>query len=197
MKNAFFSTMAVMVFGGATLCGCSSATQDAQVAKQSSAQAAFISTSAGASKEALPRDPKIDSYVAAMRTDLSDGKVRTINSVMKLSADEAKVFWPIYSEYESELFDLGDQRVNWIRRFAAVQKSGVIPPTEATSLAEGYFKFEQQQMELKRKYFDIIASELSPVRGAQFIQIEHRVGTIVDLAIASELPLIKASSTLP
>ena len=128
-----------------------------------------------------------------MRADLSDGKIRIINKVMNLSNDEAKVFWPIYQEYESELFDLGDQRVELIRRFAAAQNSGKLESRDATELADAYFKFEQQQIDLQKQYHGIIAKELSPVRAAQFAQIEHRVGTIVDLSIAAELPLIQAA----
>jgi hypothetical protein len=34
-----------------------------------------------------------------------------------------------------------------------------------------------------------IAKEVSPLRAAQFLQIEHRTNTVIDLVIASELPL--------
>jgi len=145
----------------------------------------------------LPRNALIDAYVGAMRADLSDGKLQIIGSVMKLTNDEAKVFWPIYEDYESELFDLGDQRVDLIRRFAAAQKSGRLGPREATELADGYFKFEQQRLDLLKKYHGMIAKELSPLRGAQFTQIEHRVGTIIDLSIAAEIPLIQAPTSAP
>ena len=41
-----------------------------------------------------------------MRDDLSRGKVEIITDVMHLNANEAKVFWPIYQDYETELFAL-------------------------------------------------------------------------------------------
>ena len=139
----------------------------------------------------------IDAYVAVMRADLSDGKLQIIDSVMHLSNDEAKVFWPIYQDYESELFDLGDQRIVLMRRFAAAQKAGKLDARDATELADGYFKFEQARLDLQKKYHGIIAKDLSPVRAAQFTQIEHRVGTIIDLAIAAEMPLIQGAPAAP
>jgi hypothetical protein len=139
----------------------------------------------------------IDAYVDAMRADLSDGKIQIIGSVMSLSNDEAKVFWPLYQEYESELFELGDQRVELIRRFAATQRAGKLEQREAAELVEGYFKFEQQRLDLLKKYQGAIATALSPTRAAQFTQIEHRVGTIVELSIAAEMPLIQASPGVP
>jgi hypothetical protein len=186
MKPSSLNTIVATVLGAATLCGCAS-----------NAPKTPAPTPAIATKPALSRDPVIDAYVGAMRADLSDGKVQTINSVMKLSDDEAKLFWPIYEEYESELFDLGDQRVALIRRFAAAQGSGQLAQGDATTLADDYFNFEQQQLDLKKKYHGIIAKELSPVRAAQFAQIEHRVGTIIDLMIAAELPLIQSSAGAP
>src|SRR3954462_15723234 len=56
-------------------------------------------------------------YLDAARADLSKGKVRIINKVMNLSPDEAQKFWPLYHDYEEELFALGDQRLELTRRF--------------------------------------------------------------------------------
>ena len=179
MKASYLNTIVMTVLGAAMFCGCASDSQ-----KSSTAAAAPTQTR-------LPRDPVIDAYVGAMRADLSDGKIQIIGSVMNLGNEEAKVFWPIYQDYESELFDLGDQRVDLIRRFAAAQRSGKLEQSEATELANGYFKFEEQRLELLKKYHGIIAKELSPVRAAQFTQIEHRVGTIIDLSSAAGLPLIQ------
>jgi hypothetical protein len=141
---------------------------------------------------ALPQSDLVDKYVHSLRADLSRGKVQIFNDVMKLSASESATFWPIYQDYESELFDLGDKRVELIRRFAADQRDGKLSSDEAASLASGYFDFESQRVALLKKYYDIIAKDLSPVRAAQFTQIEHRVGTVVDLMIAAEMPLIRA-----
>jgi hypothetical protein len=142
-----------------------------------------------------PRSDAVDAYVHALRADLSRGKVDIINEVMRLTPAESAKFWPVYQEYESELFELGEKRVELIRRFAAVQAKGNISQDEASTLADGYFDFEGQRVALVKKYYGILAQELSPVRAAQFTQIEHRVGTVVDLMIASEVPLIRVEGT--
>lgn len=140
---------------------------------------------------APPANAKADAYLAQMRGELSRGKVKLINDVMRLNADESAKFWPIYEEYESDLFELGDKRVELIKRFAASQSAGKLSDAEASTLADGYFDFESKRVELTKKYYDEIAKELSPVRAAQFTQIEHRVGTVVDLMIAADVPLIR------
>jgi hypothetical protein len=40
-----------------------------------------------------------------------------------------------------------------------------------------------------------VSKELSPVRAAQFAQIEHRVSTAIDLLLAAQTPLVRHEST--
>src|SRR4051794_11515338 len=42
-------------------------------------------------------------YLDSARSNISKGKVDSINQVMKLTPAEAETFWPIYHEYEKEL----------------------------------------------------------------------------------------------
>jgi hypothetical protein len=135
----------------------------------------------------------VDTYVHSLRADLSRGKTQIICDVMHLSADEAALFWPIYQEYETELFELGDKRVELIRQFGDAQRAGKLAPDEASALTDGYFEFETARVALTKRYCDQISKEMSPVRAAQFTQIEHRVGTVVDLIIAANVPLIRTS----
>jgi hypothetical protein len=143
-------------------------------------------------KPLAPDDP-VRAYVDAMRDDLSHGKVDTITRMMHLSAAESAVFWPIYQDYETELFALGDQRVELIRQFIAWQQSEVPDANRASELADGYFHLEAARLDLTKKYHATIAKELSPLRAAQFTQVEHRAGTVIDLLIASQMPLIKGA----
>jgi hypothetical protein len=165
-------------------CGCASS-QDAQPAPK---EQPAVKSSATISP--MPRNEALDAYVKSMRDDLSRGKVGIITEVMQLNSEEAKVFWPIYQDYESELFELGDHRVQAIRQFATDIHDHRLTDSEAGRLANEYFDYEAKRLELLKRYHGLISEKLSPVRAAQFTQIEHRVGTIVDLLIAAEIPLL-------
>jgi hypothetical protein len=140
------------------------------------------------------RADRVYSYVDDVRADLSDGKASLINQVMRLNKEESAIFWPVYHDYEEELFALGDQRVELLRGFAKAQLDGGMSDATATTLADDWFRFETQRLGLIRKYHQQISKELSPLRAAQFTQVEHRVGTVVDLMIASDTPLIQGST---
>lgn len=168
--------------------GCASS-QDATATPDSTPVAKSSTPSAAA-----PKNDAVSAYVNSMRDDLSRGKVGIINDVMQLNVEEAKAFWPIYEEYESELFELGDQRVAAIRQFANDIKDHRLDNTEAGKLSDEYFAYEAKRIELLKKYHGEISKQLSPVRAAQFAQIEHRMATIVDLVIASEIPLLSGAT---
>lgn len=159
------------------------------VAQDSTQAVAALSV---ASAEApLPRDRVLDAYVHSMRDDLSRDKAALISSLMRLSAEEASVFWPIYRQYEKEMFQVGDLRVDALRRFATDYQAGTLDSAQASRLSAAFYAFEAARLDLLRCYDKVIAERLSPARAAQFTQIEYRIGTVIDLLIASELPLIQ------
>jgi hypothetical protein len=136
-------------------------------------------------------DDLVHLYVDDIRADLSDGKIEIINQVMKLTDEEDKVFWPIYDDYEQELFALGDKRLDLMGQFVTAQNNHTLSDAQAAELTASYFQFEQDRLDLVRKYNAILSKELSPIRAAQFAQIEHRISTVIDLMIASQMPLIQ------
>ena len=53
------------------------------------------------------------------------------------------------------------------------------------------FELEKRRTKLKKKYFKKFEKAVSAVVAAKFIQIENQINLLVDLQIASELPLIE------
>jgi hypothetical protein len=124
------------------------------------------------------------------RSDMSAAKKETIIAALKLNEDEAKVFWPIYREYEAEFAKIGDERVALIEKYVAALRSGKMDDKTADEITQKSFECYQKRFDLWKKYHAKIAKALSPVRAAEFLQLEHQVSLLIDLGIASELPLI-------
>lgn len=143
----------------------------------------------------LPRDEQLHAYVMEMREDVSAGKVRLFNEVMELTPAEAQVFWPLYTEYEKELYALNDRRVDVIHHLNLIQNNGGLTNDDASKLGAEYFTYQSSRMALLQKYYDLMHKQLSPIRAAQFAQIEHRVNTMIDLLIASELPMVRGQTS--
>jgi len=142
------------------------------------------------------QEDHVRDYIDAVRIELFDGKVGLISGVMKLSNEEAEVFWPIYYEYELELFEIGDRRVDLIERFVTAHQAKILNDREARKMAAEWLKQGTDRLVLLKKYHELIANELSMLHAIQFLQIEHRVNTVIDLMIASELPLFRYGEVL-
>ena len=131
----------------------------------------------------------VDDYLDLVRTEIKKQRAQLVGQGMNLSADEAVVFWPIYKEYEHESTKLGDQRIALIRDFS--NHFDNMAEDKARELAEMALSIEEQRTALKRKYFDRFSEAMSAITAARFLQVDNQVGMLIDLKIASELPLIK------
>ena len=148
-------------------------------------------------------DTSFRSYVELLRADLKTGKVAIYNHVMELGDTEAKIFWPVYQQYETELFALGDRRLVLIKKFANAYNNQTLDNTTAKKLTKDWFAYQEDRIKLWKKYQRRIERKLNATRAAQFLQIENRINALLDLMIASEIPLIdpaagaKAVATKP
>ena len=137
-----------------------------------------------------PRDA-VELYLDQMRLDIYRGKADLYNEVMNLSEDENDIFWEIYREYEAEYFAIGDRRVALLQEFVERTRTGTLDDAAASRIGGGLLDERAQMSALMRTYFDRISAELSPTRAVQFLQIEHRAAMVVDLVVASEIPLAR------
>jgi hypothetical protein len=133
-------------------------------------------------------------YVQLLRSDMNSIKVDLINSIMKLSADDAKKFWPVYQEYENELSKLAINRTELVAEFVQAHKDGSFDNEKAKDIAKRWFKNQRDKLDLLEKYHGKIQEALSPVQAGQFLQIENQLGLFVDVAIASEMPTVEAKA---
>ncbi|HOX55266.1 MAG TPA: hypothetical protein P5205_02010 [Candidatus Paceibacterota bacterium] len=134
-------------------------------------------------------------YFEVLRSDFNAAKIRTINQAMKLTSPEAEVFWPIYRDYEKELARVGDEKLALIREFAAHYQKGSLNDQNAKPMAAKWLKNVQSRLDLWTKYHKKISATVSPMRAAQFLQVENQMALFVDIGIASEMPQI--TPTLP
>jgi hypothetical protein len=129
-------------------------------------------------------------YLQLMRSDVNSAKVDIINSIMKLDAEDAKKFWPIYRAYENELGNLAINRAELIEEFVQAHKEGTLDNPKAKEMAKSWFKSQRARLNLLEKYHKKIQKVLSPVQAGQFLQIENQMGLFIDVAIASEMPVV-------
>ena len=127
-----------------------------------------------------------------MRSDIRQQKAQIMGSVLKLDVDEAAKFWPIYSEYDAEATKLNNQRLANIQEYARNYEQ--MTDAKADELIQNALAYRKQRAELLAKYYGRVKAALGSVQAARFLQIEDQMLMIIDLQIASALPIVKPGS---
>jgi len=155
-----------------------------------SAQAPAKSKPAGLGKapEESNQDLNIRAYIELLRTDVQKAKAQVMGDVMQLDADQATKFWPIYKKFETDFAATGDKVTGLIKDYAANYDN--MTDTVADNLATRLLDLEQERNALKRKYYAQFKAALDPITAARFLQVENQLEKLVDLQIASSLPVI-------
>jgi len=146
---------------------------------------------ASSSHQQAPTNPdEARAYLEVLRSDFNADKIRVLNQVMKLNAAEADKFWPIYRNYEKDLAVVGDRKLALIQEFMAHQRAGTLDDQNSKEMAVQWLQNSQDRLDLWKKYHQQISDAVSPVRAAQFLQVENQMAIFVDLNIASEMPVV-------
>jgi hypothetical protein len=132
----------------------------------------------------------IYNYLQLLRSDVNSVKVELVTSIMKLSAENAKKFWPIYRDYENELGKLAIDRAELVSEFVRSHENGSFDELKAKDMARRWFKSQRSRLDLLEKYHRKIEKALTSVQAGQFLQIENQIGLFADLTIASEMPAV-------
>ncbi len=150
---------------------------------------ALLGAVAPAAQDAAVND-NLYNYLQLLRSDVNSLKVELVNKIMKLSAEDAKKFWPIYREYENELGKLAINRAELVSEFVQSHKDGTFDNEKAQDIAKRWFKSQRARLDLLEKYHGKIEKALTPVQAGQFLQIENQIGLFIDVTIASEMPTV-------
>lgn len=134
----------------------------------------------------------IQEYVELMRTNVRDQKAEIMGSVMLLNIDDAAKFWPIYSEYDAELTKVNNLRVHNITEYA--ENYSQMTDQKADELIQSTFDYQKQRAEVLAKYYARVKEALGAVTAARFLMVEHQLLLIIDLQIASSLPIVGEGS---
>lgn len=135
------------------------------------------------------QDLNIRAYIELLRSDLRGQKVAIVSEVMSLTEDEAVKFWPVYQEFQGEIAKLTDRKLAGIKEYAVnFEKMTDAKAKELTDLA---LQLESDRVAVKKKYIDKMRQSLHAKTVARFLQVENQIQFLMDLQIASSLPVVQ------
>ena len=132
--------------------------------------------------------PISDADIQLLRQDLQEIKNQIINDTMKFSEKEAAAFWPVYKEYAASQHSIAQKRLEIITEYA--QNLDKMNDDKARELTHRLFGVEEETQAARKEFFPRFEKALGAKRAAQFCQVDSRLTLMVNLQLASEIPLI-------
>ena len=146
-------------------------------------------TPAAAPADAAKTRESIDKAVDDMRKDARATKADILGKTLALDTAQAAAFWPVYKQYEAELATVNNERVAIIQDLGEHLSS--LNDAKAAGLIDRQLANQEKRLALVRKYKDELLKVLPAKTVARFLQVDSRLNILLDLAAASEIPLVK------
>lgn len=110
---------------------------------------------------------------------------------MGLTQTEAKGFWPIYEDYQTDLQEINRKIRRLLKSYAADYRNKSLTDERARILTEKFLSIEQAEAKLKGSYVPKLNMVLSAKKVARYLQIENKIRAIIKYDLAAEVPLVK------
>jgi hypothetical protein len=142
---------------------------------------------------AQSKELNTQAYIQLLRKDLRANRELIVKEAMQLNEQQASVFWPIYKEYAGEQTKLGDEKQAIVTDYA--QHFLTMSNEKADELALRVMQLDEKRMALREKYYGIMKKSLPAIVVVRFFQVESQLQLIIDLQIASSLPIIEEADS--
>ena len=131
---------------------------------------------------------EVEKDLALLRRNLRSEKKQIIAMNLSLTDTEATKFWPLYDQYADEMRKHNDEFYAVIKDYAANQKT--LTDAQALSMIKRWSAIQVETAKTRQKYVDLIEKALPGRKAALFFQIDRRIYALMDLQVASEIPLV-------
>jgi len=130
-----------------------------------------------------------DANVQLMRQDLRSKRKQLVAANLPLTDTEVTKFWPLYDKYIAETVKVNDDRYSMIKQYA--QGYETLTQAQAADYIRRWLALDQRNTELRLKYIPEFEKVISNKKTATLFQIDRRVGMMIELQLASEIPLVQ------
>jgi len=138
---------------------------------------------------ATKSESALDQYVQLLRRDIRSQVKQLIAANLKLTDTEATKFWPVYHRYTTDRVKINDQRYALIKEWA--DHWGTMTNDQALSLAKRSGALDEQIAQLRTMYLPTFGQVVPGTKVATFFQLDRRIQELIDLQLASQLPLVQ------
>ena len=133
------------------------------------------------------KDDSLDLLLSTIRAN----RRALVEVNLKLTAEEAAKFWPLYEQYQKELNVQGDRISALVKEY--IENFASLTDETALRLIGDYLDAESKRLEIRRNYLPQFGKILPGRTVARFYQIENKIDAVLRYDLASTIPVVDDS----
>jgi hypothetical protein len=128
-------------------------------------------------------------YIEGLKKDVGGTFKEIVKENLKLTEDEAKIFWPLFDEYMAARSPIFEGRVAITEEY--MLNYYALDDATAKDLINKSVKSNQDLLDLRKEYLNKMFEQLPAPLVGKFFQIDNRVSALLDLVRMSATPLVR------
>jgi len=137
---------------------------------------------------AIAQDKPADQMEILREKARADKKL-VVATALALTEGEAKVFWPVYNAYQSDMITHYDKLLNLVDRFDKAYDT--MTDQTATQLLNEYLTLEASHVALLKAYVPRFQRVLPALKVARLYQIENKMRALINFDLARQIRFVK------
>lgn len=134
---------------------------------------------------------KSDGSMQYLIEKVSADKRHFVRDKIKLSEEESELFWPVYEEYQNELFLLRSRTLRLVKDYAEDFEN--MSDETAGDLLDEFMAIKALDLSLRQVYLPRFRQALPDVKVLRYYQIENKIDAALMYEIGAKIPLVKES----
>ena len=128
-------------------------------------------------------------YIEGLKKDVGGTFKEIVKENLKLTEDEAKIFWPLFDEYMAARSPIFEERVSITEEY--MMNYYALDDATAKDLINKSVQSNQNLLDLRKEYLNKMFEQLPAPLVGKFFQIDNRVSAMLDLVRMSATPLVR------
>jgi Spy/CpxP family protein refolding chaperone len=133
--------------------------------------------------------PTPEQAVAEFRNDLQAKRADVMAKNLSLTAEQAAKFWPLFEQFQKEQNVIIDAQAAAIQKLASHYET--LTDAEALEYVNALLTRDDKMHALRVKWLQKFQSVVPSKLAARAIQIDRRLSNATQLAISSQVPLVR------
>jgi len=129
------------------------------------------------------------------RDKMKADKKFVVSDNLKLTEAESKAFWPVYEAYQADQDKLNERLIALIQDYANNYKT--MTDANATKFITERLAIDVDRAKLAQSYLPKFGAVLPGEKAARYFQVEYRIGLLMGLNLAKQIPMVGIDADKP